>query len=116
MDGMNLSAGRVVYVDFGSSQGREQSGIRPAVVLSSTDFTDIVRELTIVVPCTRRDRGWRNHVQVQGPTGLNGPTFAMTEQVRSVSIDRVLRTLGSVDNDCLWQIGQWTRTWMHTAA
>ena len=116
MDEMNLSAGRVAYVDFGGSRGREQSGIRPAVVLSSTDFTEIVHELTLVVPCTRRDRGWRNHVVLQGPTGLSDPTFAMTEQVRSVSVDRVLRTLGTVNNECLWLVAQWTKTWMHSAA
>jgi len=116
MDGMNLIAGRVTYVDFGGGRGREQRGIRPAVVLNSTDFTEVVHELAIVVPCTRRDRSWGNHVLLQGPTGLSEPTYAMTEQLRSVSIDRILRNLGSVDNECLRLIGRWTRTWMQTAA
>ena len=116
MAGVEPFAGVVAYVDFGSNPGREQSGIRPGVVLNSSDFTSVVHELAIVVPCTKRDRGWPNHVKLQGPTGLDLPTFGMTEQIRAVDVGRILRTVGTVNNECLQLLGRWTRTWIHLPA
>ena len=108
--------GTVVWADFGSTVGREQSGRRPAIVIASDDFAEVIDHLTILVPCTRRDRGWLNHVEVGGETGLSKRTFAMTEQPRTVSTERILRVMGHVDDDCLTAITRWVRVWLHPAA
>lgn len=107
-----LPAGTVVWAEFGPATGREQSGRRPAVIVSSADHAEALDRLTIVVPCTRTDRGWPNHVALTGPTGLSTMTFAMTEQPRTISRDRVHRVLGHVDNACLTDIARWLRTWI----
>lgn len=107
-----LAPGTVVWADFGPSAGREQSGRRPAVVVSSDDFADTLDLLVIVVPCTRTDREWPNHVLLTGPTGLTTPTFAMTEQPRTISRERVHRVLGHVDDACITDIARWLRTWI----
>ena len=98
---MDLLPGQVVWVDFEPTRGREQGGLRPAVVVSALRHLQIVTSLAIVVPCTTRDRGWPNHVEVSGLTGLAERTWAMTEQPRSISRERILRVSGFVDDETL---------------
>lgn len=111
-----LVAGLVVLADFGATIGAEQSGIRPAVVIASDDFVDVIDRMTIVVPCSRTDRSWRNHVELRGETGLQQVTFAMTEQVRSIAVQRVLRVMGVVDDSTLESISRWVSVWIDPAA
>lgn len=108
-----LAAGTVVLADFGATIGREQSGIRPAVVISSDDFEEALRRLTLVVPCTRTARDWPNHVLLDGHTGLSSATYAMTEQVRTIGVERVARAVGRTDDGTLTHICQWVRRWIH---
>jgi mRNA interferase MazF len=94
---MQILHGDVVWVDFGKGRGCEQSGIRPAVIVSSPQFLETVDSLVVVIPATTRFRDWPNHVELSGLTGLTSPTWAMTEQLRTVTRERVLRWSGSVD-------------------
>lgn len=116
VDGSVFRAGTVVWADFGTANGREQSGQRPAIIFVSDDFLAVVHEFTILIPCTRKDRGWNNHILLTGPTGLGTPTFAMTEQPRTISTARIQRVLGHVDASCLATISRWTHLWMHEPA
>ena len=111
-----LQPGVVALLDFGATVGREQSGTRPAVVISSESFHSVMTHTALVVPCTRTDRGWRNHVELAGPTGLSVPTFAITEQPRVVDLGRVLRLTGSVNQYTLDRITLWVREWIFAAA
>lgn len=101
---MELFPGQVVWVGLDPTRGREQGGTRPAVVVASTAYLQVVTALAVVVPCTTRERGWPNHVPLGGPTGLTTPTWAMTEQPRTLSRDRVLRVSGFVDDETLGMI------------
>ena len=96
---MQMLPGEVFWIDFGVGRGREQSGIRPGVIVSSSSFAEAVDSLVHVVPATTRDRGWPNHVVLAGNTGLTEASWAMTEQLRSISRERVLRWLGAVDEE-----------------
>ena len=116
MGGLDLSAGRVVWSALDPSVGHEQGGRRPCVVVSSTDFTEVISRMVILVPCTTRDRGWINHVKLTGHTGLTATTFAITEQPRTVSVQRVHGVAGYVDNECLTEIMRWVRVWLQPAA
>jgi mRNA interferase MazF len=114
--GLDLTAGRIVWSDLDPPVGHEQGGRRPCVVISSTDFTDVITQMAILVPCTTRRRGWINHVQLIGDTGLTATTFAITEQPRTVSVRRVHGTAGYVDAECLTEIMRWVAVWLHPAA
>lgn len=116
MGTLSLPSGTVALVNFGTTMGREQSGIRPGVIISSPDYSDVMTALALAVPCTTVRRGWDNHVEISGPTGLNVPTFALTEQQRCISTERVLRVTGSVDDTTLSQILRWVRAWIDDAA
>jgi mRNA interferase MazF len=113
---VTLTAGLVAWCDLVPVVGREQGGRRPCVVISSSDFTDVIERLLIAVPCTSRDRGWVNHVRLSGPTGLSQPSFAITEQPRTMSIQRLHGVAGHVDDECLASIARWVSAWIHRAA
>jgi mRNA interferase MazF len=108
-----LQPGFVILVDFGSTVGREQSGIRPGVVISSSSFHALMTDIALVVPCTRTNRGWDNHVELGGPTGLSDRTFAITQQPRVIDLERVLRVTGSVDQATLAEIAAWVKRWIY---
>lgn len=116
MGAMSLTSGTVALVDFGTTMGREQSGIRPGVIISSSDYSDVMTALALAIPCTTVRRGWDNHVEISGSTGLNVPTYAITEQQRCISTERVLRVTGSVDDTTLSEILRWVRAWIDAPA
>src|SRR5699024_7759678 len=82
-----LVPGSIIWVNLAPTKGREQAGHRPALVISGNGFLGLVTELVTVVPITSTDRGWPNHI----PTGsaLNQPSWVMTEQIRTISRDRI---------------------------
>lgn len=103
----NVRTGELWWVDFSPSTGREQGGRRPAVVVASSDYLASVTRLVLVVPVTTRDRGWPNHVPLDQGAGLDRPSFAMTEQPRAVSRDRLLEPTGVVSVEVHEAISRW---------
>ncbi|MDN6557239.1 MAG: type II toxin-antitoxin system PemK/MazF family toxin [Acidipropionibacterium acidipropionici] len=102
----DLAPGDIVWVYLDPVVGREQSGRRPAVVVSSRGHLLIADTLVTVAPITSVDRGWSNHIPL-GPDALQHPSWAMTEQVRTISRDRVVRRAGRVDPGTLAEIRRW---------
>lgn len=102
--GPAIVPGDVVWLSLSPTVGREQSGHRPALVISGKDYLDIVDSLAIVLPITSKDRGWPNHIPLTGPYGLEHPSFAMSEQPRTVSRSRMTSVVGAVDADCLAEV------------
>lgn len=86
--------------------GREQAGRRPAVVVSGSRYLSVVDTLAIVVPVTSVDRAWPNHVRLS-EVGLPGRSWAMTEQVRTVSRARIDTVAGRVDASTLHELRRW---------
>lgn len=84
--------------------GREQGGRRPVVVVSGRDYLNVVDSLVMVVPVTGADRGWDNHVVVVAGD-VSG--FAMTEQVRTVSRERLRGVAGMVEPAAMREIRMW---------
>ena len=107
-----LRPGAGVWADLGDGVGREQSGRRPVVVISTVDHLALADQLVSVVPSTSVDRAWPNHVELDGETGLKRPTFAMTEQPRAISRSRLHRYSGVVSDACLSDIATWVDDWL----
>ncbi len=94
--------GEVRFADLDPVIDHEQGGRRPALVILSDLLHAIPSRLVIVVPITSRDRGVRLHVAIYPPEGgLNRLSFAMPEQLRSVSRRRLMQHLGMVSPDTL---------------
>lgn len=89
--------------------GREQRGRRPALVVASARYLDVVDSMAIIVPVTSTDRGWPNHIPL---LGLPGPSWAMTEQVRAVARSRLHGHVGQADDDALDRVRHWLRKFL----
>lgn len=86
----------------------EQGGARPVLVISSNAFNAWPVGLVMVVPITTRDRGFAHHIPVSG-AGLDRPSFAMPEYLRSIAQRRLRRRLGSTDTATLAAVDDWLR-------
>jgi mRNA interferase MazF len=96
-------AGDIWYVDFSPQVGREQAGIRPALVVSNDAFNDVRNDLHIICPLTTRDRGLRYHLHIAPPEGgITKPSLVMCDQVKSQSIERFLQFRGFVSEALLF--------------
>ncbi len=85
--------------------GHEQGGTRPVLVVSVDQISSGRGEMCIVVPFTRTDRGTPIHVRVDPPEGgLTSVSFALPENVRSISRERLAERLGGVRDATLEQV------------
>jgi len=99
--------GEIWLVDFGEPVGREQAGIRPAVVVSTDALNEGPAGVVLVVPVTSTRRDLPSHVEIEpGESGLDQLSFAKCEDVKSISERRLLDRLGVVELEPLFEIGQ----------
>ena len=87
-------AGDLIWTDFDPRVGREQSGRRPALVISPGDFCRVT-EFAIVCPITSRVRPFGTSVVL--PTGLPVSGEILTSHVRSIdTLARPISYAGAV--------------------
>ena len=77
------------------------------LVIASLGYLDAVTTLVIVLPNSTVDRGWPNHVAIDGPSGLDGPSWIMGGQPRTLSRDRITLIAGDVSPGCLKTVRLW---------
>jgi mRNA interferase MazF len=104
---VNPRRGEIWLVDFGEPVGREQSGRRPAVVISADPLNDSRAGVVIVVPTTTADRGLPSHVELDPKdSGLDELSYAKCEDVKSVSERLLIGCLGAVGDEVTFQIAR----------
>lgn len=95
MEKIDIKRGQIYYVDFGENVGREQNGIRPAIVIQN-NVGNRHSPTTIVIPLTtsKRKHQLPTHVFI-GKGKLKGAGkiwgIAVTEQIRTVDVMRILQ-------------------------
>lgn len=102
---MSPRRGEVWLVDFGDPVGREQSGRRPAVVVSADPLNQSRAGVVIVVPTTSTPRGMPSHVEID-PNGSDEVTYAKCEDLKSISDHRLIGRLGAVNDEVTFQIAR----------
>ena len=91
-------AGEIWNVRLGPTTVVEQSGVRPALVVSNDRFNQLDNYLVWIVPVTATDRNIRYQVKVKGREGgLSKASVIMREQVRAVDRQRLIDRRGSVE-------------------
>ena len=91
------SRGEIWLVGLDRTTGREQAGMRPALVISVDIFNHGAAELVIAIPITSRAKGVPLHIKVDPPEGgLSLTSYVKCEDVRSISTSRLIRKLGTV--------------------
>lgn len=104
---MTPRRGEVWLVDFGQPVGREQAGIRPAVVVSTDSLNEGPAGVVLVVPVTSARRDLPSHIEIEpGESGLDHLSYAKCEDVESVSEQRLIDRLGVVGPEPLFDIGR----------
>lgn len=97
--------GEIWDVDFDPRVGREQGGIRPALVISNDAFNRVPNGLHFVAPITGTDRDIRYHVRVAPPEGgLTKPSVVMCDQARAQSERRFLRRRGGASREVVERV------------
>lgn len=108
-----LRRGAVVWAELDPVRGREQAGRRPALVIASDLYLEQADALAIVLPATTVARGWPNHVLLRGADlDLPEPTYAMTEQPRTVTRDRLVAEAGVVDRATMREVDRWLQDFL----
>lgn len=74
--------GDVVWASINPTVGHEQSGRRPALVLSSQSYNRRVG-LSLICPITRQSKGYPFEVNI--PIGHNVVGVVLADQVRSIA-------------------------------
>jgi mRNA interferase MazF len=94
-----MRRGELYDVRLNPTEGSEQSGIRPAIIVSR-DAINAASNVVIAVPCTTYRSGKRSYptqVLIRAPEGgLDVDSVALGEQVRALSANRLLRRRGAV--------------------
>lgn len=112
IDFVPLARGAVAWADLDPTRGREQYGRRPVLVVSSNAYLETITTLVLVLPVTTVDRGRPNHVALRGAHGLERPSRAMTEQVRTIARDRIVDVVGLVDAATLSDVDVYLRDFL----
>lgn len=85
----------MVWADPDPTRGSEQARARPFAVVSVDQLNRSPLGLSLAVPLTRTDFSNALHLEIEPPeAGLRDRSFAMPEQLRALSHERVTRPLG----------------------
>lgn len=99
--------GDVFMANLDPSEGSEQAGTRPVVVVSR-DALNKFSPIAVICPITdaaNKTKIYPSHVRVQtGAAGLIMDSIVVTEQVRAISKTRLKKHIGSFDKKILTSI------------
>jgi len=111
---MKPDRGTVILVALDPTIGHEQSGARPCVVVSPPEINQSQRyPVVAVVPLTGTPgEGALYPALKPGGSGLIKPSWALTDQIRSVDKRRVLRVFGRVSSSEMQAIDEGLRLFL----
>ena len=97
MVGRHPQQGEIYWADPDPTRGREQAKPRPFAIVSVEQLNSARLELSLAVPLSRTDFNSPLHLEVPaGEGGLRERGFAMPEQLRALSYERLSRRLGTL--------------------
>lgn len=89
--------GEVYWADPDPTRGTEQAKPRPFAIVSVDQLNGAPLGLSLAVPLTRTDFDSPPHLAIPaGEKGLKVRSFAMPEQLRAISHQRLSRRLGAL--------------------
>jgi mRNA interferase MazF len=87
--------GDVYWADPDPTRGSEQAKSRPFVIVSVDQLNRAPLQLSLAAPLTRTDFANPLHLAIPPPEGgLRQRSFAMPEQIRAISHERLSHKLG----------------------
>lgn len=97
-----VEAGELVWVDFDLAFGHEQSGRRPALVVSDRTYNQ-VSSFILVCPITRNPKPWPFKISLSDIPPVDGQV--LVDQIKSIDKRRVVMpAIGTIDEALLSKI------------
>ncbi len=97
-----VSRGEVWLADLNPTRGHEQAGKRPSLVIYVNIFNQSASGLAVVLPITSKNKNIPFHVEINPPEGgLIVQSFIKCEDIRSISTERFIKKLGTVNEETL---------------
>ncbi|MBY0434502.1 MAG: type II toxin-antitoxin system PemK/MazF family toxin [Cyclobacteriaceae bacterium] len=93
-----MKQGEIWYADLNPTKGSEQSGLRPVAIISG-NLLNTHLPVVIVVPLTTKIKKYKGN-PVLAPSkasGLTNESEMLIFHIRSVSKDRLVRKIGSIE-------------------
>jgi len=99
---MKPGRGEIWSVELNPVKGHEQAGKRPCLVMSVDLFNHGPAGLVVVLPITTKNKGIPFHVEIMPPEGgLKETSYIKCEDVRSLSMERLIERWGTVSSEKL---------------
>lgn len=111
MKPVRAQQGQIWTVDLNPTIANEQRSVRPCLVVSSDLYNGMPIKHAVVVPLTSRDRGLAHHIPVADDGGLQRPSWAMCEALRSVSTLRFGDLVGAATEETLGTVTARIKMW-----
>ena len=109
---LEILRGDVWLFDPDPTRGREiGKKLRPGIIISNDSFNMGPFNLLIIIPLTTKNKKIPCHVPISPKDGgVKEHCFAMSEQIRCISKERLISKWGHIHNSqVLQQISEWLR-------
>ncbi|MFN6089625.1 MAG: type II toxin-antitoxin system PemK/MazF family toxin [Cyclobacteriaceae bacterium] len=95
-----MKQGEIWFVDLNPTKGSEQAGQRPVVVISGNLLNEHLT-VVIVVPLTTKIKNYKGNpiLNPNKTNGLKTESEMLVFHVRSVSKDRLVKKIGSIEKE-----------------
>lgn len=94
--------GEIWLVDLNPTRGHEQAGKRPGIVVSVDLFNQGPAELVVILPITTKAKGIPFHVKINiSEGGITKRSFIKSEDIRSITKERLLKRMGRVSDETM---------------
>lgn len=104
---MNINRGDVFDARLDPTEGSEQAGIRPVVIVSRNAINQF-SSVVVVAPLTSASnvkRSYPNNVPIeQGEAGLTADSILLAGQIRAIAKSRLLRKRGELSLNTIQQV------------
>jgi mRNA interferase MazF len=102
---MEIQRGEIWLIDLNPIKGREQAGVRPALIISVDPFNNSMAELVIALPITTKSKGIPLHIKIMPPEGnIKEVSYIKCEDIRSISKERLIQCWGKVTEETLFEV------------
>jgi mRNA interferase MazF len=108
--------GEVWLFDPDPTKGTEiGKKIRPGVIISNDFMNQGPSDLVFIIPLTSVSKGIASHIPIKPPEGgLTVLSFALCEQMRCISTQRLIKKLGTISSKkILREMQQWIHDLIH---
>ena len=101
-----LKQGQIVKISLDPTEGHEQQGYRPALIVSNNDFNQLCGGMVKIMPITSNEKYFPLHIKLPKLDNIHG--VVELEHERSLDLSfRSFKLVDEVPEDFLADLGIW---------